>query len=763
MAEWLVLPPFAVQAEPLPSRRRRTSRRLLQALNWQRFPDAASIRSVSVAVAVAVTVGLGAVLVGAGVAVRAVLGGVEREQVAQDVVRARRIVERHLVAQRRTVQEFAFWDEAWNYVDRPNGATAERFVRDNYVDWIPRQYGVGLIAIADRNRKRIFTWSDSSMHLSEPVFFSDSLFDALDRRAALSGLLRTRSSVVMVAGAVVVRTADQEARGPRNGYVVLGWPVADSLLATLGGQLGGRLHLLPSVGVQARHVGARRSAGGDSLETRFLLEDAYGRPDVIAQLAMSRAYFRSMERWVFGYFGTAALIGVVLLVLMILAGNRLVARLVEHPLREMASAFERMEESGRLEEIPKPAQSREWALLASGFNAAVAALQASETQLRQAQKLEAIGTFAGGIAHDFNNVLTTILMTAEVLRGELPATSGQVADLENIRRAGERGADLTKKLLAFGRRQQLEFRTIALAGVLSGFVGMVRRLVPATVDITYRADDPGPTVRADAGAVEQIALNLVTNARDAMPAGGAILIEVGRRTLDEQTCAAHGWGSPGAYAVLTVSDTGCGMNDETLRKIFEPFFTTKPVGEGTGLGMAIVYGLVKAHDGFVHVYSEVGRGTTMRVYFPATADAAVDASVDASDPEVVGGTETILVAEDEPSLRVAARRVLRKHGYTVLTASDGVEALEIYRARRGEIDMVVSDVVMPRLGGVELLRELRNERAPVKVLLTSGYAAPFSDSLPSNPPVPVLTKPWTVPSLLRRIREVLDGQVDPTA
>jgi signal transduction histidine kinase len=736
------------------------SSRLLRAVSWRRLRDVASIRSVSVAVAVAVTLGFGAVLVAAGIAVRAVLARVEQEQVGQELARTKRIVERHFMVQREVVKEFAFWDEAWNYIDQPKGAAAERFVQENYVDWIPRQYGVRLIAIADRNRKRVFTWSDSSQHPIEAAYVGDSLFDALDRQATLGGLLRAGPSLVMVAGAVVVHVTDQAARGPRNGYVVLVWPVGDSLMATLGSQLGGRLTLLPAVDGPALRLGVRRTAGGDSLETRFLLQDAYGRPGVIAQLVTSRLYFHNMERWVFGYFGTAALIGVLLLVLMVLAGNRLVARMVEHPLRDMAAAFERMEESGRLEVIPKPSHSREWALLASGFNGAVVALQASEAQLRQAQKLEAIGTFAGGIAHDFNNVLSTILITVEELREELPPASRPSASLETIHRAGERGADLTKKLLAFGRRQQMEFHNVTLAGVLRELVGMVRRLVPGTIAITYRADGPGPTVRADAGALEQIALNLITNARDAMPAGGAILVEVEQRTLDERTCAAHGWGSPGEYAVLTVSDTGSGMSDETVRKVFEPFFTTKPVGEGTGLGMAIVYGLVKAHDGFIGVYSELGRGTTMRVYFPAVAASAERVVVERQDAEVRGGTETILLAEDEPSLRVAAARVLRKQGYTVLTASDGVEALEIYRAQREAIDMVVSDVVMPRLGGVELVRELRNEGASVKVLLTSGYAAPTSESLPVDPPVPVLTKPWTVPNLLRRIRELLDAPDD---
>ncbi|MGA2384405.1 MAG: PAS domain S-box protein [Gemmatimonadales bacterium] len=384
-----------------------------------------------------------------------------------------------------------------------------------------------------------------------------------------------------------------------------------------------------------------------------------------------------------------------------------------------------------------------------------------EEQLRQAQKMEAVGQLAGGLAHDFNNLLTTILTMCQMLQSDLPPDSTVQADLEAIRGAAQHGSELTRKLLAFSRHQRLQMRSVAVEPLVQEFLRMARRVVAEDVDVELAVEADGAAVVADPAALEQILMNLVTNARDAMPAGGRMRIEVGRVSLGEEDCRAYGQGTPGEYVVISVHDTGAGMDAETQRRMFEPFFTTKPVGKGTGLGMPIVYGLVKEHNGFVRTYSKVGRGTTVRVYLPAASE-----SMPAPRPanaEARGGSETILLVEDDEALRRSGTRVLTRYGYTVITANDGREALEIVRSAAEPPDLIVSDVVMPHVGGPELLRALREAGVAAKVLFTSGYPVrDVHERTPLEPGVPFLAKPWTIQELVRRVREVLDAPGEPT-
>ena len=381
-----------------------------------------------------------------------------------------------------------------------------------------------------------------------------------------------------------------------------------------------------------------------------------------------------------------------------------------------------------------------------------------EEQLRQAQKMEAVGQLAGGLAHDFNNLLTTILTMCQMLQSELPPDSTVQADLEAIRGAAEHGSALTRKLLAFSRHQRLQMRSVAVEPLVRDFLRMARRVVPEDVEVDLALEAEGTAVVADPAALEQILMNLVTNARDAMLAGGRMRIEVGRATLGEEDCRDYGQGTPGDYVVIAVHDNGAGMDPETQRRMFEPFFTTKPVGKGTGLGMPIVYGLVKEHNGFVRAYSEVGRGTTVRVYLPASVASAPHPRP--ASAEARGGSETILLVEDDEALRRSGTRVLTRYGYTVITANDGREALEIVRSAAEPPDLIVSDVVMPHAGGPELLRALREAGIAAKVLFTSGYPVrDVHERTPLEPGVPFLAKPWTIQELVQRVREVLDEPI----
>ncbi len=385
--------------------------------------------------------------------------------------------------------------------------------------------------------------------------------------------------------------------------------------------------------------------------------------------------------------------------------------------------------------------------------------RALEAQLRQAQKMEAVGQLAGGVAHDFNNLLTTILASSELLASGLPAGAPHRDDVEMIHQAARRASELTRDLLAFSRRQALELQAVPLGGLVADFARLARRLVPEDVEVTVQVEAPGAVVRADPGAIEQMLMNLVTNSRDAMPNGGTLRLVVGQGTIDDDYCRAHGWGAPGEYVVLTVADTGVGMDEKTQQHIFEPFFTTKPVGQGTGLGMAMVYGLVKQHGGFVNVYSEPGLGTTVRIYFPATGEAAIPKRAAAAG-EIREGKETILLVEDDATLRRTGKRVLEKFGYTVITASDGLDALNTIRTRPTPADLIISDIVMPHTSGPQLLSALRDAGAAPRILFTSGYAArDVQDRTPLDSGVPFLAKPWTIAELLRKVREVLDAPV----
>ena len=385
--------------------------------------------------------------------------------------------------------------------------------------------------------------------------------------------------------------------------------------------------------------------------------------------------------------------------------------------------------------------------------------RALEAQLRQAQKMEAVGQLAGGIAHDFNNLLTTIFAASGLLEEQLPEAAPSREEVRLVRYAAERGAELTQKLLAFSRRQRLEIAPLDLAAAVAGFARMIRRVLREDIVVSVAPDADPVVARADAGAVEEILMNLVTNARDAMPSGGRLTIATERRALDAAAAALHGCPRAGDYAVLSVSDTGSGMSAETQRRIFEPFFTTKPVGSGTGLGLSMVYGLVKQQGGGVSVYSEVGRGATFRVYLPAAAaaEAVQGAGGRPAAREARGGTETILLVEDEVGLRRAAQRVLERHGYTVVVAEDGAEALKILARQDLQVALVVSDVVMPRIGGAQLYRALRERGSTVPVLLTSGYTARDVEAAAElKDRLPFLAKPWTVAELLKGVRGVLD-------
>jgi len=383
-----------------------------------------------------------------------------------------------------------------------------------------------------------------------------------------------------------------------------------------------------------------------------------------------------------------------------------------------------------------------------------------EEHLHQSQKLEAVGQLAGGIAHDFNNLLTIIQANSELLRHEhFDAEARAPAEIAEVEGAVQRGKELVQRLFAFSRRESLAFDAVDLRGFLSDLERPLRRLLPENIDIRMRVQDGAPPVWAHVGSLEQILINLTTNARDAMPEGGVLEFSVTPLTVTDHDEVGR---AAGDYVCITVADTGVGMPSTVREHVFEPFFTTKPVGKGTGLGMAAVYGLVSQHAGFVTVYSAESRGTAVRVNLPVAGDRRAEdkgARVRLGAGGIPwGGSETILVVEDEEAVRRAAIRSLSLAGYTVLAARDGVEALGVFHEHAGTIDLVLTDLVMPRMGGRDFAARIHEERPDLPVIFASGYDAETAVHRGDPPPPDAfLRKPWTLEELTRTVRRQLDG------
>jgi len=377
-----------------------------------------------------------------------------------------------------------------------------------------------------------------------------------------------------------------------------------------------------------------------------------------------------------------------------------------------------------------------------------------EEQLRQAQKMEAIGLLAGGIAHDFNNLLSVILTNARLVKEDLPAASPSQGCLTDLLDATNQGSAMVRKLLAFSRRERLSPIPVRVAAALGDLARTLRRLLPESITVRLEPAPADPLVLADSGALEQILLNLATNARDAMPQGGTLSLNVSEVGLRDDDAATLGIDRPGRYACVAVTDSGQGMDEATAARAFEPFFTTKAAGAGTGLGLAMVFVVMQQHHGFVHLYSEPGRGTTVRLYFPALPGQS-DA-LGAAPPPLPPGNETVLVVEDQEVLRRTAARALTKLGYQVLVAHDGEEALRVLAEQGDRIDLVLSDLVMPKLSGIDLIGRIRAAGNRVPCLLMSGYPAGAQGAAPIPPDVKLLEKPWTMEQLATGVRTALD-------
>jgi PAS domain S-box-containing protein len=381
-----------------------------------------------------------------------------------------------------------------------------------------------------------------------------------------------------------------------------------------------------------------------------------------------------------------------------------------------------------------------------------------EEQLIQAQKMESIGTLAGGIAHDFNNLLTAILGNTQLALENLIPGGANYDLLLEIEQAARRAAALTNQLLAFSRRQRLERRAIDLNATMSELLNMLRRIIGEDVEVQLDLAPESPAIFADPAQIQQVVLNLAINARDAMPSGGRLRIATSSVQLDATASQTYPWAQPGAYAQIVVSDTGAGIDEATQQRIFEPFFTTKEHGKGTGLGLAVVDGIVKQHGGFIKLASQVGHGATFTIVLP-TATAPAPTAAPQSPATARGGSETILIAEDEEVLRNLAATILRRAGYTVLLAANGEEAIELFTSDCSAIDLVILDLIMPRIGGQEAFARMRALCPGLRALFVTGYGADYNlhgDPTGLPPNTTLLRKPYQVAALNQTVRDILD-------
>ncbi|OPL19072.1 MAG: hypothetical protein AVO35_12400 [Candidatus Aegiribacteria sp. MLS_C] len=378
-----------------------------------------------------------------------------------------------------------------------------------------------------------------------------------------------------------------------------------------------------------------------------------------------------------------------------------------------------------------------------------------ERQLMQSQKMEAVGRLAGGVAHDFNNILQVILGHSHILLENDSLCPEDSKNLIEINDGAQRAAELTKQLLLFSRRQVMEIKPVDFNTLVSRTLNMLRRLIGEDIRLEWLPGNNVGSIRADSGMIEQVLMNLCVNARDAMPKGGLLTIETMNVVIDSEYCASHAWARPGRFVLLTVTDTGQGIEKDIMEHIFEPFFTTKPEGEGTGIGLATVYGIVRQHDGMITAYSEPGKGSMFKLYFPLSEQkaVAVGARIEGR-PE--GGSETVLLAEDDEMVRQLAVMMLERVGYTVLTASDGEEAIEVFRANPS-VDLLLLDVIMPKMSGNEVLQEIRTMDPDVKAVFTSGYTQnAIHTNFILHQGILLLQKPYTSDRLLRMVRQALD-------
>jgi signal transduction histidine kinase len=460
-------------------------------------------------------------------------------------------------------------------------------------------------------------------------------------------------------------------------------------------------------------------------------------------------------------------VGIIAGTIIVLSLVWIVMRRLTQPLTLIAKHMEEYPEKPVKLKIMEIASSDEIETLATAFNKMIHELDKQEnihqklhSQLLQSQKMESIGRLAGGVAHDFNNMLTAIIGFGGLLQMKLDKDSHLRGYLDQMLSAAEKAANLSQGLLAFSRKQVLDTKPVNLTAIVTNMNKILSRVIGDDIEFKTVLNGESLVTMADSSQIEQVLLNLATNARDAMPNGGELIIEIGFAEMDADYVEAHGFGEPGKYVLISVTDTGTGIDEITKQNMFEPFYTTKGVGSGTGLGLSIVYGIVKQHNGFINVYSELGMGTTFRIYLPLI-QTAICTTENSLVPVLTGGSETILIAEDEPQVRLFSKTTLETFGYRVIEAVDGEDALARFEEHKEEICLLLVDVLMPKRNGQDVYNEIKKLKPDIKVIFCSGHTGDvLIDKGLMKEGTSFIEKPMSPNLLAGRVREILDGSMN---
>jgi len=439
----------------------------------------------------------------------------------------------------------------------------------------------------------------------------------------------------------------------------------------------------------------------------------------------------------------------------------LVVRRITKPLKKLTEGVHALRTGRPVEKVSVETED-EIGKLAIAFNDMAESLRKKESekqhlegQLRHAQKMEAIGTFAGGIAHDFNNILTAIIGYGTVLQMKMEKDNPLRHNVDQILASSERAANLTQSLLTFSRKHVINLRPVRLNEIVRRVEKLLLRLIGEDIELKTILASEELKAMADSNQIEQVLMNLATNARDAMPDGGILTISTGLIEIGDDFSKSHGYGTTGIYALIAVTDTGMGIDEMTKERIFEPFFTTKEVGRGTGLGLSIVYGIIKQHDGYINVYSELGKGTTFKIYLPVTKEEVEEARISAPSTPI-GGTETILMAEDDEEVRKFTKAVLEEFGYTVIAAVNGEDAITKFIENKDTIQLLLFDVIMPKKNGIEAYEEIIKINPDIKAIFTSGYSADVIQKKGLIEGLNFVLKPVGPTKLLRTVKTILN-------
>jgi signal transduction histidine kinase len=702
--------------------------------------------------------------------------GIEEQLARDDLQRVLNDLSDEAEALAATAADWAAWDETYAFIQ----GRGNTYIRDNLMPDTFLTLRLSAMAFVDARGGIVYAGGydlRSQQPAPPPPGFLDRLaagsrlLDHPDVESSTRGILVVGGRAFLVASRPITSSSRE---APTRGALIIARLIDEVEIADIGHRM--RLALAfhvtddPTMDDGDRRSYAALAAGsgtitrvlsGDSIAAYGLIRDIDGGSALLVQSveprAISREGSRSLLTFLVSLMGAGLVVGCVIVIF--------ISRAVLSPLTQLGRETSRIGTAGMASARVSQRRNDEIGTLADSINGMLEALQRSEgaqdqlrAQLAQAQKMEAIGTLAGGVAHDFNNIMTAIIGYSDYVLMKMEPADPFRRAISQIKKAGERAAALTYQLLAFSRKQMLQPRTIDLNSVVSDTAEMLRQLIGEHIDLVTKLAAARGVVRIDPGQMQQVIMNLAVNSRDAMPRGGTLTIETGNVTADQSFAEKQPGLKPGEYVLLRVTDTGTGMDKAEMARIFEPFFTTKGPGKGTGLGLAVVFGIVKQSGGCIYASSTVGRGSTFDIFLPRVEAQAGEKVEAVPSDHLPAGNETILVAEDDQFVRNLVVTSLEQQGYRMLDAADGQQALRIAAGFTEKIHLLLTDVVMPVMGGAELARRLTELRPGLKVLFMSGYSERMSvEAIFPQDGATMLEKPFDVGTIARKVRSSLDG------